>query len=473
MASIIYKEWLPDQPALGNPGLLRAENVLPLDSGYGPFLPLDQTLGTITQSSVAGAFAAVGETKGSQYIYALAGLDYYMGNAGTTFVTRGAASSAGSIERFAQYENLVIAVGGHTPNRHTVGSASGFTALAASGYAPEADVVSVINQFVILGNLTGTAGSTAYSNYIQWSAIDQPTNWPAPNSSTAIATQSGEQVMPLEFGGVMAIHGGDQHGVVLQHKGVSRMTYVGPPVVFQFDVIDKTQGCNFANGSVQVGQITYFISARGFCRTDGVQVENIGAGIVDRFFWNRVINSNQINAGYDPIKGLVYFAFPTSVSTYCDSLLIFNPRNNRWTYARQALKLLVTPAPGQGTAPSPLMGFATAGGINEFGIFNATAGTAIIETGEVQFIEAGRTYLDGVKPNVESSATAPAITCRIGYRDSLATTPSYTTTASAYSRTGIVNARVDAKYIRVETQIVGNFDKAIGIEADPQPSGYA
>lgn len=476
MPNILFKEFLPDQPELGNPGLINARNVLPLDAGYGPFLPLDTTLGTITQTAIVGAFAANGSTKGSHYVYALANLNYYEGSGGgASFATRGAASASANFEEnFAQFGNLVVAVQqSHEPRRHTIGSTSNFTALATNGVAPLSACVGVIGDFVILGNQVGTAGTTDYSHYVSWCAAGDAGHWPVPNSATAIATQSGEEAMPLELGGVQAIHGGDQYGVVLQHKGVSRMTYQGPPTVFGFDVIDYTQGCHFPKGSVQVGRITYFISARGFCRTDGVTVENIGAGKVDRFFWDRVISGDKTQAGYCPVNGLVYFAFPTSASNVCDTIMIHNPRTGQWSYSVQDVQALVTPAPGYGQTPRKIMGFTTAGSSVRLGIFAATAGTAILETGDMELVEGGRGYCDSFKPNVESSGTAPTVTVRVGSRDSLSSASSYSATATPYTRTGVANVRTDAKYMRVETQIVGNFRKAIGVEIDPDEAGYA
>jgi hypothetical protein len=475
MPSIVYKEWLPDQPELGNPGLLRAENVLPTNAGFAPFLPLNQTLGAITQTAIVGALAVNSATKGSSYVYAMGNLNYYEGSGhGSAFTTRGAASASSNFEKFVQFDDLVVAVGeGHEPKRHTIGSTSAFTTLATNGFAPVASVVGVVNRFVVLGDLTGTAGTTTNSNFLQWSAIDQPTNWPEPNSATAIATQAGQQEMPLAFGAVRAVHGGDQYGVVLQHKGVSRMTYVGPPVVFQFDVIDSTQGCFFPYGSIQVGRMIYFISNKGFCRTNGVTVENIGDGKVDRYFWDRCVNSNFVNFGHDPVNDLIYCSFPTSSSTYNDALIIYNPTTNQFTYGSQGCTYLVTPATGVGQMPRKLMGFSSAGSSVRLGIFEATAGAAVFETGEFELTEAGRTFIDGVKPNVESSATAPSMGVRIGYRDSLGASPTYTTTAAPLARTGVANFRVDAKYLRLETTITGNFRKATGVEFDAEPAGYA
>jgi hypothetical protein len=476
MASIVYKEWLPDQPELGNPGLLVATNTWPTEGGYVPHRPLDASGATLpAMSSGNGVFS--GSTKASSIVYAFgSNLNYYTSVFGTSaFTARGASVTGSSSKMFAQFDDLVIAVGQPAPpEKHTAGSASNFSTLATSGTAPSANVIGIINRFVVVGDIqsgfTLSVGALQSPNVIQWSAIDQPTNWPTPNSATAIATQSGEQELYVQHGAVTGIFGGDQHGVVLQKGAVTRMTYVGPPVVFQFDIIDKTQGQWLEGSGLQAGSRTYFVSRKGFCRTDGVGVENIGLGKVDRFFWDSFYSSGPFSAGYDQLRGIVHFAYSnvTATST-CNSILSFHENTGSWAYSSQVMREFITPNSGFASGAT-LMAFNMAGTV---GKFQATAGSAIFETGEFELNEAGRTFIDGVKPNVESSGTAPSMTVRVGYRDSLGTAPTYTSALTPYTRTGVANMRVDAKYLRLETTITGNFEKATGVEFDAEPAGYA
>jgi hypothetical protein len=51
--------------------------------------------------------------------------------------------------------------------------------------------------------------------------------------------------------------------------------------------------------------------------------------------------------------------------------------------------------------------------------------------------------------------------------------PSYSTEATANSRTGFANMRSDAKYHRIRETITGNFKKATGLEFNANPSGRA
>lgn len=270
------------------------------------------------------------------------------------------------------------------------------------------------------------------------------------------------------------IHGGDQHGVILQSGGVTRITYVGPPVVFQFDLISNDIGCIYRRASIRAENYTYFLSKSGFCRTDGVGIERIGAGKVDRFFLDALHTSEaQIMASYDPMNKLVMWAYPTSAgsASTCNRLLAFNTETSQWTYADVTLESLITP--GRGLSGSYATGTVMAfnsGSSMVLGKFQGTAGSAVFETSDAEFNPGGRAYVDGIKPNVESSGTAPAMTVRVGYRDDLGTTPSYTSATSANAATGFADCRVDAKYHRAEITITGNFDRATGIVARMQES---
>lgn len=474
VTSIVFKEFLPDQPELGNLGLIKAENVLPRDDGYSPYYPLNVGAGTIgSAQSVRDAFMSSGVTKGAARVYAYSG-DFFIGAVSGPFTTHGGAFTvSASIVDFAQYENLVIAVGDtFDARKHTAGATGAFSTLASSGTAPPASAIGVIGQFVVIGNL-GTAGSAnELPNYIRWSGIDAPTSWPLPNSATAIAQQAGEQVLPSSGGEVFAIHGGDQHGVVLQKRLVTRMTYVGPPVVFQFDTISNSEGCHFQKGHLRVGNLTYFVSLQGFCRTDGVSIDHIGAGKVDKFFWDsvNVSSSNPVQVGYDYKNDLVYFAYSVSSSNSMDRILIFNPKTRAWSYAVQNMSAMVNGAPNT-NALYPMTGIKTAGGESVVGQWVSTAGAAVLETGDFELNDGGRAFVSGIKPNIESSATAPSMTVRLGYRNDLATTPTYTSATSANSATGFADFRVDAKYHRAEVTVTGNFDKAVGVSVKANLTG--
>jgi hypothetical protein len=461
-AQILFKEWLPDLPELNNPGLLEATNVLPANDGYIPFHGLDNS-GPTAPAAVYGAFVGNGSTKGSSPHYIATSSRYYSlgGSTAGGYSTRGSLVP-NELASFAQFENIVFAAGGgqHRLAQITMGSissggGSGFVAISA---APYAAVVGVVGQFVVAGSLytDTTVPSASRSNYVQWSSIDQPANWPTPGSSTAIASQSGEQGLYEEYGAVMGVHGGDQFAVLLQAKAVTRMTYIGGTAVFQFDIIDSVHGALTRKSSVKVGGMVYFISAAGFCRTNGVGVERIGAGKVDQA-WFASTATSYVSCAYDPWNEVVCFGNGSRIFNY-------NPITNWWTVCQQGHVILVTPGINP-TQPRQLLGYSAT---NVQGSFAATAGAAVITPGEVELMPGKYARLKGIKPLVTGST---AVTVAVGTRSDLNAAPSYTSETTPTTRTGFADFRSEARYHRARITITGEFTKAIGIEADAVVSG--
>lgn len=459
--NVVFKEWLPDLPELNNPGLIEASNVLPSDGGYTPFLPLNNAYGT-APAAVVGAFVCNGATKGSSDVYVSAGLKYYKTNdTGPGPYTTLGSLTAGQFGVFTQIENIVFAAAGdaHKLAQNTIGSLSPFAAITA---APYADAIGVVGQFLVAGGLYADAGAGTIeaikSNYIQWSSIDQPLEWPTPGSDTAIASQSGEQALYEQNGPVFAIHGGDQYGLIFQRGAITRMTYIGGVAVFQFDLIDNTQGLFYKNGSVKVGNLVYFISSLGFCRTDGSQVQRIGEGKVDQHWFNNP-GTNTVTCAWDAALGLVRFGNGSYVYHY-------NPNTGNWTVATQSHTFLITPAPNLGNRQYAL-------GFNSssppiLGIFAATAGSAVFTTGEFEPSPGGFSRIKGVKPLVADAAT---MTVAIGTRNDLNSSVSYTSEVTPTTRTGYSDFRSEARYMRARVTITGSFTKAVGIDALVEQSG--
>jgi hypothetical protein len=268
MGTIVYKEWLPDLPALGNPGLVTANNVEPLHGAFAPFATLLNTGGPVVPGSeVYGVGLAY--DLGGAYYYAATDDGIFESTDGTgAFTARSATMGAASYD-FLQYEDLLLVASPNGPLFRTVGSASNFVTLgSSSGTAPAFTNIGRIGQFIVGGYYT--AGPR-----VRWSGIDNPTSWPAPNSAIAIAQQSGEQVLDPTYGIVSGFSSGDQYGLVLQQSAITRLTYIGPPSVFQFDIVSNKIGCNWAKSIVKVGGITYFMNREGVFRTDGVMVQNL------------------------------------------------------------------------------------------------------------------------------------------------------------------------------------------------------
>lgn len=472
--TIVFKEWMPDQPELNSGALIEAKNVIPKDGGYVPFQPiLQNTLNYATSPAnpVLGAIWARDAGYAELYVGSQTSLSVYKGSAWTNVSasTYNVATAANHWD-FAQYDNLVIAtIEEHRAQARTIQSSSNFTVLSTSGEAPYAGVVGVIGQFVVLGNTRQTTAASTDID-VRWSAIAQPRNWPTVDSATATATQSGQQFLNQTDGFVTGIVGTDQFGLVFQQDAITRMTYAGPPVVFQFDKISDQYGCTNPNSIVSMGGKYYFVSRSGICVTDGVSVTNISDERVSKWIADNVyyLFNASVYGAADPVRNIIMWGFPSRVSsgTPATIILIYNYVENRFSWAEQTHRCMLE----YGDFNVPDWGRITAFDSTErVGFFAATAGSAVLTTSDYELNEGGRTWVSGVKPNVEASTT-PSMGMRIGYRDSLATAPSYTSTTGPTTRTGFADFRVDAKYVRAELNITGDFEKVTGLVVNGGPS---
>jgi hypothetical protein len=334
--SVQFGEWLPDQPPLGNPGLTRAENVFPCDGAYRALPTATATAGTLPATPLGGISFPIG-VLGPQAYGALIGTGNLLLRLATTgsFATVGSAYSTvsainGTYWRMAQFDTDIVATNGIDQVQVYPINGASATALA-SGTAPVAAQVGVIGKFLFLGDLA----TDPYA--VQWSGIDAITSWPTPNSATATAQQSGLQVMPAQGGTVTGIANGDQFGIIFQRNRISRVSYAGPPVVFQFDTIDDTRGCFFPNSLVEVGGKKYFAAAFGFYVTDGVSVQPISDGKCTKQFFQSLnyLTSNDVYGAVDHDKKIIMWAFDTGMA-------IYNYIENKWTYTTQTSEFILT-----------------------------------------------------------------------------------------------------------------------------------
>lgn len=484
---ISFGEWLPDQAELGSPGLTVATNVLASNGGYKPFFPLTPvSAGKYTLPGIPrGGFVAqdVYPSSFPVWYYAASGNVIYEaagGSAATgTFNSRSTGLSTVTPAfdyQFAQFDNLVFAAAGiNGVQFHTVGSSTNFATVTGLTGTRDGRYLAVIGRFLVVANL---GSATTRPSTLEWSAIDDPTNFPTPNSSTATATQSGEQTLNVADGDIVGVYGGDQYGIILQRGAVVRMTYVGPPVVFQFDRIDANKGANRRYASAQAGARVGFVAPDGVYMTDGVALQPLGRDRIDKTFLaadagdlalGTVSEFVQPDGAFDSLtNSMVFTTANNAATTLASRAWFYSIDQNKWTSCNQVMRTLIEQAPS--TQSDGLLAFDSS---NVLCKFSGAPGTAVITTGDMELNTGGRAFVTGIKPNVESSGTAPAVTARVGSRSDLGSSPSYTATTTPTTRTGFADVRVDAKYHRAEVQIVGTFNKATGFEFNGMPSGQA
>ena len=321
---LTFGEWMPDQPGISG-ALSDANNVISRAIGYGPMQSAaifseaaDEDLITLvsgkTPAGTVKLFAA-GTTK----IYEVSGV-----GALTDVSKAGGYTPSVNDDRFrfTQFGNTIIATNNSDPMQaFTLGTSTAFDDLSAE--APVCKYLTVVRDFFVTAFTT--EDSTEYPARVRWSGINDETSW-----GSSQITQADFQDIP-DGGQIVGIRGGE-FGLVFLEKGISRMSYIGTPFIFQFDNISRGKGCIAAGSIAQVQGISFFLSDDGFYSCDGNQIQAIGAEKVDRWFFKNADENtfDSLSAAVDPIRKLVMWNFKDVFSRR--QLLIYNFKTQKWTH---------------------------------------------------------------------------------------------------------------------------------------------
>lgn len=434
-----------------------------------------------------GAYAAI-DNNGTPEIYA--GTETTLQQkSGTSWTDRsGTAYACPSIGywRFAQFDTLLITTNFNDNIQvKTVGSASNFADLSAD--APKARQIGVINRFVVVGD-TDDVTNGAVPSRIQWPAIDDPTDWPIIGTSDARSKQSSEQFLDASYGAVTAIAGGQFFGLIFQQRAITRMTYVGGDLVFQFDTYEKTRGCWAPQSMIQVGERVYFMAADGWYMTDGQQVVPIGNAKFDKTFISEFDQTyrERLTAGLDLVNKVILWSYPNTGATNGtpNRMICYNFIENRASNADCTVQMVFSSVT-QGYSMDDLDSLFTSvddmtisldssfwsGGIptvmafasNTLGTFSGAILDARFETGETEIAPPGFVYLNGVKPIVTGNPTSIEVSISLRAsqdNESRAFSDGVLRTA----RTGVCDFRKHGRYASARIDITGGFDRALGIQ---------
>lgn len=468
--TIEFSEWMPDQAGITG-AIQEAYNVIPQAIGYAS-LPELVELSSAASENLTNIFAtkyggtttifAAGTTKLFKFDSSDLSLDDVSKSGGYTTADR---------FYFTQFGQKLIAANGNSKLQvWDLGGSTVFADLAAA--APTAKFVTVVRDFVVAAN-TSSAPSTVY-----WSDINDETDWTPSDLS-----QSDSQIIP-DGGDIRGITGGE-FGIVLLEKSISRMSYVGAPLFFQFDTIAKNIGCYEANSIAQFGNLTFFLSDDGFYACDGQTVVPIGAEKVDRFFFNNVDQSklNQMSATVDSIRKLVIWQFTDIFAR--KRLMIYNWQSKKWSEGETTSDYLA-PIATAGVTLEALNTYGTmetistsfdsrlwAGG--KF-VSAGTRGAKIVTfTGQPKegYITTGdigngsQSIITLAKPKIDNGTSTVAVYSR----NILTATPTFGT-PTASDDENRVSLRSSGNYHRVRVYPVGaNWKSAIGVDITIVPTG--
>lgn len=326
VSTLDFGEWLPDLPEHMNPGALKAKNCIPEIRSYRSMRGLQAFTNAINLPCLGSVWAkSSGDTLfnfagDSNSLYSLSG--------GTTWVDVSTGSYSADSWEFSQFGNRIIATNvANTPQYFDMGVSTNFQNLP--GGAPNAVHIAVVRDFIVLGDVDD---GTRRPNRVQWSGFNNSEQW----GSSAV-TQAGSQDLKGRGGKIQRIIDGDV-GVIFQERSITRMTYVGPPIKFRFDEVERARGTPAPKSVVWTGAKAYYYANDGFYVLDlygGADSQPIGSNRVNKWFQDNAAKSeirNMVGA-IDFENNLVLWAFKSSSSSIQnDRLLIYNWQANRWSY---------------------------------------------------------------------------------------------------------------------------------------------
>ena len=332
MKRILFGEWLPDQPDTTGTETLNLDsalNVYSSTTGYAPFPRTSKVSeGTPDGKDINQLFLA----KKNAQILALAGTNNHI-YLNTNLIARVGLGDIRDISKpggysnpvvawdFAQFGDTVLATNGADKiQKYSIGDGGNFEDIEE---APVCNTMAVVRDFIMAGYCDED------SNKVQWSDLNNENVW-----ESSDINQADFQILP-SGGAIKAITGGE-FGLILQEKSVTRASYIGTPLIWQFDLISDNTGCLTGKSAVQYNGITYFLSESGFMACDGSKITNIGAGKVNNWFFDTLDSTaiETMDVAIDPLKNLIVWNFPTTARIPTDEeryMIMYNYETGRWT----------------------------------------------------------------------------------------------------------------------------------------------
>lgn len=466
--------WLPDQADYQLRGVTVAENVFPSSSGYLPVNAFVSSTNAL-DARPRGAIRARNKD-GAAFEYAGDAAKLYENLSGTwTDRSKVGGYTAGGEERweFTPWRDKMLATNfSDSPQQITFGGVS-FSDLTTAFRARH---ITVIRDFVVVANTFDTTDGNVPSR-VRWSAFNDETDW-------TVSASTLSDFQDLKTASVNKVLGGE-FGVVFQSNSVWRMTFVGAPVVFQFDEVLPGVGLIAPGAVARDGDTAYFLSDIGFIAlVNGTQTTPIGAQKVDRFVLDDLDTNHldRISAVVEPGSRRVLWAYPGSGNTggRPNKIVVYDPTLDRWSLITEELELLWRSG-GESTSIDAISGsiddltvsldsaqFSGSGtllGVFDqsfrHGFLNGSAKPATIETQELEIHGGARTQLTGFRALIEGGA----VTAQVGSRN-LQSDPVSFGPVIAPRASGRFPARVNARYHRFRLNLSGEWERAIGVQVE-------
>jgi hypothetical protein len=160
---------------------------------------------------------------------------------------------------------------------------------------------------------------------VSWSDQEDNTTWTA-----AATNQAGSQILQTS-GRVMAGVRTIGQSLILTDTDAHRAVYVGPPFVYNFEVVGSSCGLVARKAVASTDAGVFWMGQNGFFRFDGQTVQELPCQVSDAVFLD--INLAQISKTWAVANGQngeVWWLYCSSSATEIDSYVAYDYKENHW-----------------------------------------------------------------------------------------------------------------------------------------------
>jgi hypothetical protein len=408
---------------------------------------------------------------------------YELSGAAWTDVSKALGYTGGAENRwrFAQFGNVSLAT---NQTEKIQFSLSG--AFADISQAPMARIIETASGFVLAFAINDAAVGGDRSDAWWCSGLQDYATW-TPGAST----QAQYGYLTDTPGEIRAAKRLGRDIVVYKERSMYLGRYVGPPIVWEFQLISSDVGAISQESVVDTGTAQLFIGRDNFWIYDGSQPRQIGAPIREWFFTNSDSSYRyKAQAYYDKFKNSVWWFYASNGSGGAlTDAVIYNLSSNRWGYAQVTIQTALDYynaettwdnwPPGAATDyeniadvafDSPYFDsdqstLAVFGSDNKIATLTGPCTSSSITTGDIGD-DTQVTTVTAVKPRFISAPTTATLTNyhKMNLDGAL-------TTGSTNSRNGNkFDVLASARYHRFRMDTTGDFE-IVGAAVDMEPDG--
>lgn len=481
-----------DLPTYQNTGALVVDNVVPLKRGYKSLAGFQALSGTGLTNQAVGLFTSF--SAGGSTNYAGDSTKLYQMDSSLVFqdiskvggYNNSTTENARDFWAFTQFGSNIIGTNfADNIQKFEEGVDSAFSDLVSL----KAKYIAVVRDFVVVGYTEES--STTYNQRVKWSGINNSSQW-----TPSQTTQSGYQDIVGSHGNIQQIVGGESSGIVFMEKAIYRMSYVGVPLIFQFDKIADNIGAFAPKSVASFGNMIFFLAQDGFYKlTGGQDLSPIGNARVDNYFFNDLSsNLDGITSAIDPNNSIVVWSYRGSgaTGTTNNKLLIYNYAVDKWsTGSGQDLEFIASASQEAFTTLESLdvlgdldnlprsldsyyygegiVGLAGFNSEHKFGKFISNSLSATIDTTEFEGAEGKRSTLINCRPIVDGTSSTTVTVTPYSRASQLETSTAGNTVST--NDTGTCPLRSTSRYHRIRVNVSGNFNTLSGVDIEARPEG--